>query len=359
MGSSQTELGGLSGAVVRTIREPLLILDENLRISTANPAFYRTFQTDPENTLGNALFDLGNGQWNIPELRQRLEQVLSRGEPVEGFEVAHDFVPLGRRHLVVDARRLESGGDEPPLILIALQDITALVEAQAELQRSNQELERFAYIASHDLQEPLRMVASYTRLLARRYQGKLDDRADKYIRYAVEGAERMKMLIQDLLAFSRIGSQPVTPVPTDADQVLDQVLQDFRIKVQTTGARVTHDALPRLRVDPSQLRQLFQNLLENALKFGGDAPPRVHISGHRDGAWCHIEVRDEGIGIAPEYLEQVFVIFQRLHGREQEGTGIGLAVCRRIVERHGGRLWVDSAPGEGATFHFTLPSAGS
>lgn len=347
----------LSDAVVRTIREPLLILDAELRVQAANPAFYRAFRTDPEATVGSLLYELGEGQWAIPVLRELLEHILPQDVAVEDFEVSHEFRELGLRHMLLNARRLEASGEGQPLILLAILDVTERIQTQRDLERSNQELERFAYVASHDLQEPLRMVASYTRLLARRYEGRLDERADKYIRYAAEGAERMKTLIQDLLAYSRVGTQAGDPVPTDPDRVLDEVVRDFALRIRETGARLKREPLPRVRVDPGQLRQLFQNLLENAFKFSDGKPPEVQITGSRDGAWTRITVQDAGVGIDPEYFERVFLVFQRLHGRDIEGTGIGLALCRRIVEHHGGRLWVESEPGRGATFHFTLPAS--
>ena len=346
--------GGLAGAVIRTIRQPLLILDANLRIRAANPAFYRSFVAEPENILEQPLFEIGNRQWDIPVFRQLLEELLPENSAVEDFEVEHEFSTFGSRRLLVNAHRLE--GSEENLILFAVHDITAHREIEQELQRSNQDLERFAYVASHDLQEPLRMVASYTRLLARRYEGKLDERADKYIRYAVDGAERMKSLIQDLLEYSRVGTQGGDPVPTDPDEVLQDVLRDLGMRIQQTGARVTHTALPRVLVDQNQLRQLYQNLLENALKFSGDSPPVIEVSGRREGDRIVFSFRDEGIGIAPKYFDQIFIIFKRLHGRDTAGTGIGLALCKRIVDRHGGRLWVESEPGAGTTFFFTLPS---
>lgn len=347
--------GGLAGAVVHTIREPLLILDADLRIREANPAFYRSFVAEPEETLGQPLFEIGNRQWDIPAFRQLLEEVLPENSAVEDFEVEHEFPTVGSRHLLLNARRLEEAGED--LILLAIHDVTDQRELEQDLQRSNQELERFAYVASHDLQEPLRMVASYTRLLARRYEGKLDERADKYIRYAVEGAERMKALIQDLLEYSRVGTQGGDPMPTDPGEVLQDVIQDLRMSIKQTGARVTHAALPRVFVDQAQLRQLFQNLLGNALKFSGDSPPVIEVSGRREGDQAVISFRDEGIGIEPKYFDQIFVVFKRLHGRDTAGTGIGLALCRRIVDRHGGQLWVESEPGVGSTFFFTLPSA--
>lgn len=201
------------------------------------------------------------------------------------------------------------------------------------------------------------MVASYTRLLARRYEGELDERADKYIHYAADGAERMKKLIQGLLAYSRVTTQGEDLAPVDTDELLHAVLQDLAPRIQETAARVTHDALPTVVADPDQIRQVFQNLIENALKFSDDEPPVVHMSGRREGPRCVFSVRDEGVGIDPDSFDRMFLIFQRLHGREVEGTGIGLALCKRIIERHGGELWVESSPGEGATFRFTLPSS--
>ena len=225
----------------------------------------------------------------------------------------------------------------------------------AELQRSNQELQQFAYVASHDLQEPLRMVASYTQLLARRYQGKLGEDADEFIAFAVDGARRMQELINDLLAFSRVGTQGRAFLPTDLSQILSRVLSDLRPTSAEEHATITHDSLPTLAVDELQIGQLFQNLLSNAIKFHGEVPPVVHVGARHDpGEWL-FAVTDNGIGIDPQYGERIFVIFQRLHSREDyPGTGIGLAICQKIVERHGGRIWVESRPGAGTTFYFTL-----
>ena len=232
-----------------------------------------------------------------------------------------------------------------------------LKEKTEELARSNRELEQFAYVASHDLQEPLRMVTNYVQLLARRYKGKLDSDADDFINFAVDGALRMWKLINDLLAYSRVGMRAKELEATDCETVFSQTLDNLRVAIEENEAVVTHTPLPTVKGDHLQLGQLFQNLIGNAIKFRGDEPPRVHLSAKRNGSGWTFSVRDNGIGIAPEYAERIFVIFQRLHGREEyPGTGIGLALCKKIVERHGGRIWVESEVGKGATFYFTLPA---
>ena len=225
-----------------------------------------------------------------------------------------------------------------------------------ELRRSNRELEMFAYVISHDLQEPLRMIASYTQLLAERYRGRLDERADKYIGYAVGGAKRMQQLINDLLAYSRVTSkgQPLQPVALD--EVLAGVLVDLDLLIRETGATIHREPLPTVAADRSQVRQVFQNLISNSLSYRRpDVAPEVAVSCRQVGDVWEVAVRDNGVGIDPRHHERVFVIFQRLD-RTRDGTGVGLALCRRIVERHGGRIWVESAAGAGSTFRFTLPA---
>jgi chemotaxis family two-component system sensor kinase Cph1 len=233
----------------------------------------------------------------------------------------------------------------------------ALARKTEELACSNAELEQFAYVASHDLQEPLRMVSSYVQLLARRYKEKLDSDADDFITFAVDGANRMQSLIRDLLAYSRVGTKGKGFEPTPCESVLDITLANLQFAIEENAARVTHDPLPTVLADPSQLAQLFQNLIANAIKFRRQEAPHVHLAAERhENEWL-FSIRDNGIGIDEEYRERIFEIFQRLHGRnDYPGTGIGLALCKKIVERHGGRIWVMSDPGRGSTFHFTLPS---
>jgi signal transduction histidine kinase len=231
----------------------------------------------------------------------------------------------------------------------------------AELQRSNRELQQFAYTVSHDLREPLRMVNGYLRLLEKRYGEQLDEAAGEFIDFAVDGAARMDGLIQDLLAYARVDTQGKDFVSVDCDEIIQQVLHVLRFRIEDQDAEVTHDVLPTVMGDRTQLVQLFQNLISNALKFqppDRDAPPKVHVAAEaRENMW-RFAVQDNGIGIAPEHRDHLFGIFQRLHTRDEyEGSGIGLAICKKIVERHGGRIWLESKVGEGTTFYFTLPNA--
>ena len=252
------------------------------------------------------------------------------------------------------------------LVTAAIRDITARKGAEAqllnnveELNRSNVELQQFAYIASHDLQEPLRMVASYTTLLARRYKGKLDADADDFIAFAVDGATRMQHLIQDLLAYSRVGSKGQELADTSSEEALEQALRNLRGAIQASGAIVTHDPLPMVKADEMQLTQLFQNLVGNAIKYRRTDTPSVHISAEQNGAkkWI-FSIKDNGLGIESQYFERIFGMFQRLHKREEfDGTGIGLAICKKIIERHGGAITVESTVGQGSTFRFPLAAA--
>jgi light-regulated signal transduction histidine kinase (bacteriophytochrome) len=232
----------------------------------------------------------------------------------------------------------------------------ALQSTLSQLERSNAELQQFAYVASHDLQEPLRMISSYVKLLERRYKGRLDNDADEFIAFAVDGAKRMQGLINDILQLSRLGTREKSLKTTNCEAILQEALTNLRASIDNCCAQVTHDPLPVMTVDPTQLVQLFQNLVGNAIKFRGKDDPRIHISARPSDGWWLLSVGDNGIGIDPKDSNRIFGIFQRLHGRgEYSGTGIGLAICRKIVEGHGGKIWVQSEPGKGATFFFTLP----
>ncbi len=264
---------------------------------------------------------------------------------------------LGQAAIMRDDQGATTGyvGTITDISQIKLADL-ALQKANDDLARSNTELEQFAYVASHDLQEPLRMVTSYLQLLERRYKGNLDDDAHEFIAYAVDGATRMKALINDLLSFSRVGTRGQPFELTDVQRVVDGALANLQIAMEESGAQVTCGALPTVMGDPSQLTQVFQNLIGNAIKFHGEQPPVVRIAAERqDDAWL-FTVCDNGIGIEAAYFDRIFIIFQRLHGKQEyPGTGIGLALSRKVIQRHGGRLWVESQSGAGSTFYFTIP----
>ena len=307
---------------------------------------------------------------NLVSLKSRnlIEERVKKVQEGESVSPQYEFTAVSREGKEIEVETSVSyiqykGGIATQGVL---RDITERVRAEkalreyaTELERSNTELEHFAYIASHDLQEPLRMVASYLQLLERRYKDKLDSDANEFIAYAVDGAVRMQTLINDLLVYSRVGTRGKPFERTECEHVFDQALTNLKVTVEENNAVVTHDALPTVMADMTQLVQVFQNLIGNAIKFRTEQRPEIHVGAvSREGEWV-FSVRDNGIGLDPQYAERVFRIFQRLHTREEyPGTGAGLAICKKIVERHGGQIWVESKPGEGSQFFFTLPAKG-
>ena len=282
------------------------------------------------------------------------------GEVCDNVELWVSRAGLSGIWVSITSRPLSGGHDGAVAtfrdITFAKQATAALAAQSEEVARSNRELEQFASVAAHDLQEPLRMVYSYVQLLSRRYQGKLDNEADEFIAFATEGAARMSRLINDLLTYSRIGRGDVTERQVDCEKVLKQVLESLSPKILAAGVEVTHDPLPQITANEIQIMQVFQNLIDNAVKFRSKQAPRVHISaGFEDNKWI-FSVADNGIGIEEQYKERVFVIFQRLNSREQyDGTGIGLAVCKKIIEKHEGKIWVTPNEGSGTVVNFTWP----
>jgi len=349
--------------IMATMRESLLVLDGNLKVISANDSFYKTFKVTSKETEGKCIYNLGNSQWDIPILHELLEKIIPEKSFFADFEVEHVFPKIGHKIMQLNARQMLQRVKGANLILVAFEDITERKKAEEalrivaeNLKRSNLELEQFAYVASHDLQEPLRMVTSYTQLLAQRYKGKLDADADEFIGYAVDGAIRMRGLIDDLLSYSRVNRRGNPFRPTESELALDVALKNLQSSIEENGAEVTHDQLPEVMADEGQLVQLLQNLISNAIKFHAKEPPRIHVSAkHLQEKEYLFSVQDNGIGIDHQYFDRLFKIFQRLHTKEEyPGTGIGLALCKKIVERHGGCIWLESQPGKGTTIYFTL-----
>jgi PAS domain S-box-containing protein len=351
----------LLATVVRDSNDAITIQDYEGRITAWNHGAELMFGYCEEEALKMKIWQLAPP--NKVAEQKDFNRRLFAGEKVTSFET---------QRLTKDGRLLDVWLTVTNLVdntgkVIGIasteRDITARKRAEAQLQRtladlecSNNDLQQFASVASHDLQEPLRMISSYTQLLAQRFDGQLDDKAKKYINYVVDGAIRMKSLIDDLLAYSRVDTQDEPQEQTDSRSALDEAIRNLAAMIEEYRPIITNDDLPTVRADALQLALVFQNLIANAIKFRGDDPPRVHVSAEdHQGEWV-FSVRDNGIGIEPQHSERVFVIFQRLHTREEyPGTGIGLAVCKRIVERHGGKIWFESELGSGATFFFTLP----
>lgn len=341
--------------------DPLVTIAADGKITDINRATEVITGCSREELVGTDFSDY----FTDPEkARQGYQQVFREGS-VQNYELrvcrrdGHVTPVLYNASVYRDERGSVAG------VFAAARDITdrkraeqALEQKASDLARSNADLEQFAYVASHDLQEPLRMVANFTQLLADRFGDKLGDDGAEFIGYAVDGARRMQRLIQDLLTYSRVGTRGRSFEPTDCNEVLGAAVANLQASIQESGALVTHEELPTVAADASQLAQLFQNLVGNAIKFRSEAPPRVHVSAERQpGQWA-FAVQDNGIGFDPEFSDRIFIIFQRLHSRsEYPGTGIGLALCKKIIERHGGKIWVESKPNQGATFRFTIPMA--
>lgn len=463
--------------IVDTVWEPLLILNRDLRVYRAAPSFYRAFQVTPQETEGMLIYELGNGQWNIPRLRVLLESILPRNTSFQDFEVSHTFPHIGYRNMRLNARRLRSEHDGGELILLAIEDVTDRREAaeiryrrlfetaadgilvldadtgeiidvnphflqmclcsrtdvmakqlwetglfsltgqireivertraeeivrfenvcleakdgkrfdadmvanrysvsgldviqcnirdvterkQAEdsLRRSNEDLQQFAYAASHDLQEPLRTVRSYSQLIAAKYRPLLDDEGRQFLTYVQTASERMGDLIKDLLTYSQINTANIRPESVNAETALAWTVMNLQMAIADSRAIITNDPLPTVRIDQMQFIQVLQNLIGNALKYRKtDEPPHVHVSAQRERSEWVFSIRDNGIGFDQANAERVFGVFKRLHGKEYPGTGIGLSICKKIVERNGGRIWATSSLGQGSTFYFTIPDA--
>ena len=351
--------------ILDTVREPLLVLDHEFRVMQANRAFFRTFRVEPRDTIGTVLFDLGDGQWDIARLRELLRDKLPVEAQLDDFDVDHVFPGIGRKIMMLNARLVSQGPNEPRIILLAIEDITErrftewhLADQHRELERSNDALDEFAAVASHDLQEPLRKILSFGEQLVATAGPALEGDARRHVERMLGAADRMRTLISDLLTYSQVATRVVPFAATDLAGVAREVVADLEATIADAGGRIEIGELPVIDADTAQMRQLLQNLLGNALKYRRkDVPPVVRLSSACSGGRnCTITVADNGIGFNDRYAEKIFKMFERLHARTQyAGSGIGLAICRKIVERHSGTIAATSTAGQGATFTVTLP----
>ncbi|MHC4697720.1 MAG: PAS domain S-box protein [Planctomycetota bacterium] len=346
-------------AILETAADGILTISDRGVIESFNNAAEEIFGFAAQDVIGQSA-----GMLLPPSPNGGQEGLLARDTERRGRRVYRETVGRRRDGTQFPMELAISEVRQPgrPVFTAIVRDITERKEAEerlartlAELERSNEELQQFANVASHDLQEPLRMVASYTQLLEKRYKDKLDGDASEFIQFAVDGATRMQRLIDDLLTYSRVGARPRAFEPADCTSVLDHAIADLRVSIDENEATIAHDGLPTVMGDPQQLRQLFQNLIGNAIKFRSAETPHIRIAAERNRSGWIFSVRDNGIGIDPRYKDRILVIFQRLHSTDEyPGTGIGLAICKRIVERHGGRIWMESEVGKGTTFYFTI-----
>ena len=380
----------LAEAIVETVREPLLILDGGLRVQSANRSFYETFQVARQETENRLVYELGNHQWDIPGLRYLLEHLLPEQARLNDYEVQHGFEHIGRRIMMLNARVLLREGDRPGLILLAIEDITDRKRAEeelqrhgTELQRSNQELERsnreleaFAYVVSHDLRAPLVNIQGFSRELAlscerlrsvlaemqvpeletRELSALLDEDIPESLEFITTNSAKMDSLLSGVLELSRVGRASLRIRQVDMNHTLSEIVSSIKCDIEQAGASVQVDTLPPCQGDQTQINQVFSNLLGNALKYRDtNRPAVIRVSGREASGEVVYSVEDNGVGIAAEHRDAIYKVFHRLDPQRGAGEGLGLTIVRRVLERHGGKIWVESEPNKGSTFYVSLP----
>ncbi len=342
--------------IIDTVREPMLVLDPKLRVRTASRAFYQIFRVSKQETERQLIHNLGDGQWDIPALRTLLEEVLQTDKSFRDFEVVHDFPTLGRRVMLLNARKLWRAGNHSDLILLAIEDVTERKRLEDELVRSNEDMQRFAYVAAHDLRSPLNSALKLCTLAARRLEGRLEGEEAHLLSMSVENLERLRRLMEDILSYSEVANAPQQRTLVPLEEPLRIALLNLEHHIKESAAEVTCGPLPELPADRTQMVMVFQNLVGNAIKYRRKGEvPRIRIEGVREDAFWKMSISDNGEGFEPAYARSIFEPFKRLHGKDVPGSGIGLATCKRVIERLGGRIWPESVRGQGSTFYFTLP----
>jgi two-component system cell cycle sensor histidine kinase PleC len=360
-------------SIVDTVREPLVILDADLHVMSANRSFYQTFKVTPGETEGKLIYDLGNRQWDIPSLRELLEEILPENTVFENYEVEHDFETIGQRTMLLNARRIYRQTNKTQMILLAIEDITEPKEAEEALQKAHQELaarvqelakaneemQSFIYSISHDLRMPLVAVQGFANLLKEEYGEELKGEAEKYLSAILQSTGKMSDLIEDLLQLSRVGRMDTEPEEVALESLVEAITTELTVKTpkRKLNFRIK-EPLPETYCNRKRLYQVFSNLLGNAVKFTSNLPEaKIEVGVKKEGDEREFYVRDNGPGIDPQYHEEIFKVFRKFHGAAYEGSGMGLTFAKKIVESWGGKIRLESKPGKGATFYFTIPEA--
>ena len=360
-----------ANSIIETVREPLLVLDSNLNVMTANRSFYETFLVKREETEGRYLYELGNHQWDIPDLRKLLQEIVSEKKFFSDYELIHEFPNIGRRTMMLNAREIRKGVEASDgMVLLAIEDVTERKQTKeimslnddlrlnaVELELSYKEMESFSYSISHDLRAPLRIINSFSDILLKDHADKLDDEVKKYLHFIQGNAQRMDQLVMALLELSRIGRQDIKPVGIEMEKAVSLIVADLKASAPERNITADIKKLPPAYGDLTLIRQVLTNVLSNAFKFTKDRDvASIEIGGGSENGENVYYVKDNGAGFDMEHADKLFKVFHRLHPlKEFEGIGIGLSIVQRIIQRHGGRVWADGKPGEGATFYFSLP----
>jgi PAS domain S-box-containing protein len=354
---AEAEAHEFAESLINTVREPLIALDQDLRVVRVNSSFYSVFKVRPEETVGQHIYDLGNKQWDIPKLRELLETILPQKTSFDDYEVEHDFASIGKRTMLLNARQIHRVLGKERIILLAIEDITERKRAEEAIGELTRELEAFSYSVSHDLRTPLRAIDGFSRIVLEEYASALDPEAQRLLGVIRDSTKRMGQLIDDLLAFSRLGRTEIHRSRIDVASMVRSVFEGLLPPGERDKTEFRVGSLPDALSDPALLLQVWINLLSNAIKFSGKAPRRViEVGAMTDAGQNTYFVRDNGVGFDMQYNDKLFGVFQRLHTVEEfEGTGVGLAIVRRIIQRLGGRVWAEGHVGAGATFSFSLP----